>query len=353
MRASLMLPRMALTGFVIRRDTEGANDDEEGTSVGLLANTRFLGLTARGEVDFRLSGPRRGFDGARVTLEKVLDDRSDLRFDVEHTRRTEITAFELGYVRHFRRLDLRGSARTDTAGGFGASLTLAFSLGPDPLGGGWRMSSDKLAERGQAAVSVFLDANGDGRRSPGEDAIEGVGINAGQRGSADPTDTRGHAFVHGLQPYERILLSIDESTLSDPFLVARTKGVVVTPRPGVAAVIELPVSPTGEIEGVLASPEGTPLAGVELELVGERGEVAAGTLSEFDGFFLFQRVVYGRYHLRLAASSEQALGLALANDAAPEVEIGPPEPTARLGTLRLRPALTIAQARRPPAGGTP
>jgi len=353
MRASLMLPRMALTGFVIRRDTEGGNDDEEGTSVGLLANTRFLGLTARGEVNYRLGGPRRGFDTASMTLEKVLDDRSDLRFDVEHTRRTGLTEFELGYVRHFRQLDLRGSARVDTAGGVGANLTLAFSLGPDPLGGGWRMSSDKLAERGQAAVSVFLDENGDGRRSPGEEAIAGVGINAGQRGSADPTDRQGHAFVEGLQPYDRILVSIDESTLTDPFLVARSKGVVVTPRPGVAAVIELAVSPTGEIEGVLASPEGTALAGVELELVDENGAAAASTLSEFDGFFLFQRVVYGRYHLRLAASSEQVLGLTLANDMSLDVEIGPSSPTGRLGTLRLRPALTIAQARGPPAGGSP
>lgn len=353
MRASLMLPRVALTGFVIRRDTEGFHDDEEGTSVGLLANTRFLGLTARGEVDYRLGGPRRGFDTARMTLESALDDRSDLRFDVEHARRTGITEFELGYVRHFRRLDLRGSARVGTGGAVGANLTLAFSLGSDPLGGGWRMSSDKLAERGQAAVSVFLDEDGDGRRSPGEQAIAGVGINAGQRGSADPTDSQGHAFVEGLQPYDRILVSIDESTLTDPFLVARSKGVVVTPRPGVAAVIELAVSPTGEIEGMLASPEGTALAGVELELVDENGAVAAGTLSEFDGFFLFQRVVYGRYHLRLAASSEQVLGLTLANDMSLDVEIGPSSPTGRLGTLRLRPALTIAQARGPSAGGSP
>src|SRR5690606_26172301 len=110
-------------------------------------------------------------ESASVTLERSLDDRSDLRLDIEHTARKGVTGFEAGYVRHFRKFALRGAGRVDTRGSVGASLTLSFSVGPDPLGGGWRLSADKLAERGQAAVAVFLDANGDGRRSPDESAL--------------------------------------------------------------------------------------------------------------------------------------------------------------------------------------
>src|SRR5690606_2840562 len=98
-----------------------------------------------------------------------------------------------GYVRHFRRLDLRASASADTRGGVGASLAVGFSFGPDPLRGGWHVSSNKLAQRGQAAVAVFLDENGDGFRAADEPALEGVGINAGQHGAAEPTDAAGHA----------------------------------------------------------------------------------------------------------------------------------------------------------------
>ncbi|HYC82630.1 MAG TPA: carboxypeptidase-like regulatory domain-containing protein [Solirubrobacterales bacterium] len=351
-RASLILPRMAFTGFVVHRDTEGGTGFEDGTEVGLLANTRFLGISARGEASYRLNGPQRGFDSASVTLEKALDDRSDLRLDIEHTARTGLTEFELGYVRQFRQLALRGSGRLDTAGGIGASLALAFSFGPDPLGGGWRMSSEKLAQRGQTAVAVYLDEDGDGRRSPGEEALPGVGITAGPNGTSQPTDADGHAFVEGLQPYDKVLVSLDESTLPDPFLVLRGKGFVVTPRPGVPAVIELAVSPTGEVEGVLNSPEGTPLSGAELELLGENGEVVANTLSEYDGFFLFERVAYGRYRLRLAADSERALGLT-AGELAGAIEIGPEQTVERLGTLRLRAPASVARARDPPAGGSP
>jgi hypothetical protein len=345
-RASLILPRVALTGYVTYRDTRGGNDFDDGTRVGLLANTRFLGITARGEASYRLSGPQRGLDTASVTLEKALDDRSDLRLDIEHTARNRVTEFEAGYVRHFKQLSLRAGANVDTRGVVGGTLALSFSLGPDPLGGGWRMSSDKLAQRGQAAVSVFLDEDGDGRRSADEQPLTGVAITAGQRGSSDPTNERGHAFVEGLQPYEKVLVSVDESTLPDPFLMPRGKGVVVTPRPGVPAVIELAVAPTGEVEGLITAPEGTALAGVRLELVDPRGEVIAQTLSEYDGFFLFDRVVYGEYRLRLAADSEKALGVA--GQLAAGIEVTPDQTVARLGTIRLRKAATLAQAERPP-----
>jgi hypothetical protein len=350
-RASLYLPRMSLTGFVIQRNTTGFDDPEDGLRIGMLANTRFLGVSARGEASYRLTGPSRGFDSATVTLEKPLTDRSDLRLEIEHSERRGRTEFDLGYVRQFRKLALRASAQADTRGGLGASLGLSFSLGPDPLGGGWRMSSEKLAQRGHAAVSVFLDENGDGRRSSGEQALPGVEVTAGRGGTGAPTDELGHTFVEGLQPYTKVLLSVDESTLPDPFLMPRGKGVVVTPRPGVPAVVELAVAPTGEVEGVIVGPEGAPLAGATLDLVDGSGQVIARAMSEYDGFFLFDRVVYGRYRLQLAPETQSALGMA--PDLASVVELGPEKTVERLGTIKLHTATTVAQARGPPVGSSP
>jgi len=354
-RASLMLPRLSLTGFVLHRSTEGDHDDEQdledGLKVGLLANTRILGVSVRGEASYRLSGPQAGFDTATVTAERALDEDSELRLDIEHRAHNDETEFELGYIRHFNQFSLRGSASVDTHGAIGGSLSLSFSFGHDPLDGGWRMSDEKLAERGQAAVSVFLDENGDGRRSPGEEALEGVGITAGQYGAADPTNDRGHAFVDGLQPYQKVLVAVDESTLPDPFLVPRGKGLVVTPRPGVPALVELAVSPTGEVEGDILSSDDRPLPGVELELIAPDGQVAARTMTEYDGFFLFERVPYGRYRLKLSKDSEQALGQA--GDLAALIEVGPAKTLERLEPIRLRPRTVVAQARGPPSGGSP
>ena len=351
-RASLVLPRVSLTGFVLHRNTEGDDDEddpEDGTRVGMLANTRILGLSVRGEATYRLNGPEEGFEAATVTAERPLDEDSELRFDVEHLGRSDVTEFSLGYIRHFAQFSLRGTASADTLGGISANVALSFSFGRDPLDGGWRMSDRKLAERGQAAVAVFLDEDGDGRRSAGEEALEGVGVTAGQFGSSEPTDARGHTFIEGLQPYTEILVGIDESTLPDPFLMPSGKGLVVTPRPGVAAVVELAVAPTGEVEGEIISSDDRPLAGVELVLVAPDGHVAARAMSEYDGFFLFDRVPYGRYKLKLSSSSEQVLGAM--GELASDIALGSDQPVERLGTIRLLPTTIVAQARGPPAGG--
>jgi hypothetical protein len=341
-RGGVILPRLTLTAYVLDRRTSGFEGPQDGTVLGLLANTHVAGFAVRGEGSYRLGGPRPGLETATQTLERPLDDRSDVRLDVQHDTTTRVTEFELGYVRQFRQLALRASGRVDSKGGLGASLGLAFSFARDPLAGGGRMSSQTPAQRGEAAVSVFLDENGDGHRSPGEKPLEGVDINAGSSGVAEPTDKDGHAFVQGLQPYERVLVSVDESSLPDPFLVTRGKGVVVMPRPGVATVIELAVAPTGEVEGTLLAPEGTAMGGVELELVGADGTAMARTRSEYDGYFLFEKVIYGKYRLRVSAESEKAIGPQ--GELAANVELSGGKTTAKVGTVKLRAPTTVAIA---------
>jgi hypothetical protein len=345
-RGGVILPHLALTAYVLDRRTSGFGGPQDGTFLGLLANTHIASFTVRGEGSYRVGGARPGLENASLTLERPLDDDSNLRLDVQHDTATRVTEFELGYVRQFKKLALRASGRVDNRGSLGASLGLAFSFGRDPLANSWRMSSEKLAERGEAAVSVFLDEDGDGHRSRGEKPLEGVGITAGSSGVSEPTDKDGHAFVQGLQPYERVLVSVDESSLPDPFLVMRGRGVVVTPRPGVASVVELAVAPTGEVEGTLLAPEGTGIGGVELELISADGMAVAKTRSEYDGYFLFEKVVYGKYALRVSADSEKAIGAQ--GELSRNIELNGQKTTAKVGTVKVRAPTSVALA-----GGSP
>ncbi|MBO0750023.1 MAG: hypothetical protein J2O44_06300, partial [Porphyrobacter sp.] len=348
-QASLVLPRVSLTGVVTEKQVSGGTADNEGLSIGLLANTRLLGFSIRGDATYRLSGPRTGFDDARLTIERSLNDRSDLRFDIRHDGRERVTTYEAGYVRQFRPLALRVGATADSNGGLGATMGVSFSFGPNPFGGGLHVSNQKLAERGEAAVSVFLDENGDGVRSPDEKPLAGVGLTAGQFGSSAPTDKQGHAMIEGLNPYQKVLIGVDESTLPDPFLVPVKQGIVVTPRAGIAAKLEIAVAPTGEVEGELHGLEDTPRPGVELELVDRAGKVAASALTEFDGYFLFERVPYGTYRLQLSAGAARALGAA--RELGKTATLSNDKTDVELGVLRLR-ASQVAAAETP-SGSTP
>ena len=90
----------------------------------------------------------------------------------------------------------------------------------------------------------------------------------------------------------------------------------------------------GEIEGVMMRDGGIAIEGLGLELVDVEGRVRATTLTEFDGYFLFESVAYGRYKVRLAKASAAALRLdpAFALSAVP----GKASPRVRLGMLALK-----------------
>ena len=249
----------------------------------------------------------------------------------------------LGYSRRLDRFALGGRVEAATDGGLAAGVDLQFSLAPKE-GGGLRLSSSRLGAQGRAEVRVFRDVNGDGVRQPGEPLEPDVQLVAGQAVVRALTDRSGRAVVDGLTPFRAVLIGVDAGSLADPFLLPVGPGKVVVPRPGVATVVELPLSAAGSVEGELRGARGSTLGGVELELVDGRGVVVASTRSEFDGFFLFDRVPYGRFTLRIQALSAAAV------KARPEldrtVEVGEAHPTATLGPLTPTPLIpdTLAAA---------
>jgi hypothetical protein len=225
-------------------------------------------------------------------------------------------------------------------------MNIAFAFGPSAEGG-LRFSSNKLARSGQAAVRVFRDNDGDGHFTDGDETLPDVYLTAGIRRTDAITGKNGVAMVDELKPFVPVLVGVDESTLNDPYLAPRTKGIVVTPRPGVFADVDFPISPAGEVEGELLAPDGASLSGVSLELIDESGSVAATAFSEFDGFFLFERVPYGRYRLRVAPGD--ARRLQVAEPLRADVTLGREADVGRMGVIKLK----SASAKVATAGGSP
>ncbi len=81
------------------------------------------------------------------------------------------------------------------------------------------------------------------------------------------------------------------------------------------------------------------------------GRVAATTLSEFDGYFMFERVPYGAYRLRIAAGAATALGAA--RDMGKAAVLSKDKPEFQLGILRLRPSQVAAADARVPVASSP
>ena len=348
-RSALQLKRTALSAELSRRSARGPattiTGEDVGTRLNLIANTAIGPVRLRGAARFALDGQRRGLENAQVVAETAFGQSSTLRLGYEHdasSRRDEAT---LGWVRQFDRFALRTEGRLDSRGRLSLGLTLGFSLGPDPVDGGWRMSRQRLAESGQAAIEVFRDDNGDGYRQAEEGLVEGVSVEAGFRHSEAPTNKAGRARIDGLTPFMPVLVSIDAGALPDPLLQPTGQGILVVPRPGVVARLSLALAPTGELEALLLGPDGEPREGVVIELNDAAGRMVRQVQSDFDGYVLFDAVPYGEYRLRIGAASAAALGVRAELGAL--LRIDRANPSLQLGRIRLQPAVTALAAAAP------
>lgn len=343
-RSSVHVGRASLTVELLNRGVSGLEalraNEERGNRLSLIGHTQIGKLRVRGQVAFGLDGTHQGFQRNQVVVDLPVVHQGMIRAGYDHDNVAGRREYSLGYVQQFRRFALRGEGRVDSRGNIGAGLTLAFSMGPDPVDGGWRLSRERLAETGQASVEVYRDENGDGHRQADEPAVPGVSVEAGFRISDSATNGNGRTVIDGLLPYVPVLVSIDSGSLSDPLLQPKGRGMVVVPRPGVTAKVSLPLAPTGEIEGVLLGPDGEPRASIGIELVDSSGVVILRGQSDFDGYVFFDSVPYGIYRLRLTQQGAAKLG------ALPELggllRINREQPSLRLGALRaqLRPVPT-------------
>lgn len=342
-RASASFRALTFTGQLdwARTKVPIGPDPPDNLTASLLANARIGRVRLRGEARVALSG-----DGdTRVAMIGEWAGKGDAEWRAElgYDRGFDRARAGIGYTRRFDKLQLSGFGEVASDGSVAASLSLAFSLGPraaagtgkGPRGGAWRMSSEKLASRGQVIADVWMDENGDGIRQPDEPAMPGVPLTAGLAHVEAATDDRGRAEIDGLEPFRAVMIGIDAGALPNPYIQPAMPGIVVTPRPGVAVHVALPMTTAGEIEGVMMRDGGSVIEGLGLELVDAEGRVRATTLTEFDGYFLFESVAYGRYTVRLAKASAGVLRLdpGFSINAVP----GKAAPRVRLGTLALKP----------------
>lgn len=308
---------------------------------GLRLSGRVGGLRLRGEAAFGLAG-NIGFRDSRITGEWRAGETSDWKVELGYSAFGSRARIALGHSRRFRHFAATGQIEAGNDGSVAAGVSLAFSLGPDPVAGGYRMASEKLASLGQTFAIVFQDDNADGIRQPDEALQKGVELTAGSTGKGLPTDAAGRTVIDGLQPYEPILVGIDTSSLPDPFVQPATSGIVVTPRPGVPSIIELPLVSAGEISGSLQREGGKPLSGVDVELLDRNGRAVKTTRTEYDGFFLFEFVPYGAYQIRVAPLSASIIGVD--TDLPGRAELGKKAGTVDMGIVIARPTPRLAGA---------
>ncbi len=326
----------------------GGPDPPNEIEGGLLASGRIGNVRLRGATIWEFA-PESRLRSAEVSAYWSASERADFEAAVAYDGRADLVR---GRVSHIRRFDTMALAVTGEAGSDGSvavGFNLNFSL--DPSARGLKFSRQALATSGAVRATVYRDDNDNGRRDPGERFEKGALITTGARLSEKATDAQGSVMIPGLTAYVPITVGIDASSLDDPTLAPRKALQVVTPRPGIAAEVEIGLVGAGDIEGTIVRNDGQGFEGLDIELIDGSGNVVATARSDFDGFFLFERLAYGRYTLRLSGDSARIAQLDQQLNA--RAEINADAPLARLGIIRVSALTKIAASALTDAPQTP
>ena len=189
------------------------------------------------------------------------------------------------------------SATGNTTGAYSINVGLSTSVAADRYDRQAVVSAAPLSPSGMIAVSAVTTAAGN---SPGKE-LPGSGFLVNGSRALTVPGSKGVPVIAFLQADIPVDVSVDITTVEDPFMVPKEDGCHIIPRAGVVSFCRFTMVTGGEIDGMVLAKlnrsEEVPLKGVKLDLmsVGVGAKLVASTQSEESGYYLFKGVKPGNY----------------------------------------------------------
>jgi formylmethanofuran dehydrogenase subunit D len=201
----------------------------------------------------------------------------------------------------------------DSKKNYYAGLNLAFAFGREPRKGEWFMQGGSMSREGGYSARAFIDKNLNGVLDKDEEILKNVGYKV-EKAKAQNHNSKEKDVVFGtrMPAYRYSNLVIDDSTLDNALWVPKHKGYSLLSRPGTVVEVDFPILTTSEIDGnvvLIQDNQETPLSGIDIELIDKGGKVVKKLKSEFDGFYVFNQVLPGKYKIRVKPSTLDKLKL--------------------------------------------
>jgi len=270
------------------------------------STTAAAGVTVRNR-EWQL---RTGLNYAIYPLLEVSSGTAELRYNardsftaavnLQHNFLSQSTSagFQLGY--DFDTFLGSLNTRWDQDNGFDVTVRASSSLAPLGVGDRYIASSRKMTTSAVIKARVFLDHDGDGVFSEGDEPIEDARLLIGGRGGADGSGPDGIYVSRNISQEGLTTVEVDKGSLYDPYYRPGDPGYRTIVRQGSVLHFDFPIIESGAVDGtVYYETTGRPVPGMRLQLVdATTGQVAMTAETAFDGFYSFEFVPPGDYTVR-------------------------------------------------------
>jgi len=275
-------------------------------SGGLATNTTLSGNRIRLRANYSLF-PKGKLTRISTDVSRNFGPKLFLRgkatYDFHALQRKKVS---LSMTRKFKRLLLSGQFGFADRLGFSANVNFNFQLARHPISRQWHSQPESIPDSMAIATRVFIDENMNQRFDKGEITIKKARFALNQIPIKTETDAHGEAFLKNLPAYIPFEISLIQESIENPWLVPTKRAFNAVGRPGKVLQIDFPLVPSVDIEGFVYRGQGDgklAISGAQVRLLDKTGVMIADTKTEYDGFFLFEKIAPGTYFLDM--DSEQ------------------------------------------------
>ena len=182
-------------------------------------------------------------------------------------------------------------------------LSLTTSLTYDKTNQDFIFDKNGFSSSARVLAHAYIDDNNNQQFDESDQPLEGIIFKGRNEWKKTPTGSNGYALLTGIPNQTMQRISIDESSIDDPFMRVITPQYYLYSHSGKQNELSFQLVPTLELEGkVFRLVEGKkfPSANVPLFLYDKNETLFASTNSEYDGVYLFENIIPGKYRLEVS-----------------------------------------------------
>lgn len=286
------------------------SDERDRLNISQLMSYRKEGWELNAQLGYQVK-PLRQLDSANITSVWRPSESLSLRANLRKAFGSSSNdSLNLNLSMAAKRLITSVAMNYNFASDFGVSVNFFTSLGREAQT--WQAYARSHNATASLALRVFLDNNDNQRFDEGDEAIPGVRFRVQGGGKVSVSDELGRVHIGGLSTQAPVLVSLNESSLEDPYWVPVRSSYRLQLHPGQSQSLDFPLVQSAEVDGtawIQLRGKEKPASNVQIQLVNNDGQIVKEVRTAYDGFYVIDRVIPGSYRLRLAAQQLERLNL--------------------------------------------